>query len=52
MPRLGGRKLYYKLQVELSELNVGRDKLFRILKGQPYADTAQEELSYNNRLPP
>jgi len=32
MPRLGGRKLYYKLQAELSELNVGRDKLFRILR--------------------
>jgi len=32
MPRLGVRKLYYKLQVELSELNVGRDKLFRILR--------------------
>lgn len=32
MPRLGDRKLYYKLQVELSELNVGRDKLFRILR--------------------
>ena len=32
MPKLGGRKLYYKLQEELSALNVGRDKLFRILK--------------------
>jgi phage antirepressor YoqD-like protein len=32
MPRLVVRKLYYKLQVELSELNVGRDKLFRILR--------------------
>ncbi len=31
-PKLGGRKLYYKLQEELSALNVGRDKLFRILK--------------------
>ena len=31
-PKLGARKLYYKLQGELSKLNVGRDKLFRILK--------------------
>jgi transposase InsO family protein len=32
MRRLGTRKLYDKLQQELSELNVGRDKLFRILR--------------------
>jgi len=32
MPKLGGKKLYYLLQSELSELNVGRDKLFRILR--------------------
>ena len=32
MPRLGTRKLYDKLQNELSKINVGRDKLFRILK--------------------
>jgi len=32
MPRLGTRKLYHLLQNELQELNVGRDKLFRILK--------------------
>lgn len=32
MPRLGTRKLYYLLKNELSILNVGRDKLFRILK--------------------
>jgi transposase InsO family protein len=31
MPKLGGKKLYYLLQNELSELNIGRDKLFRIL---------------------
>ncbi len=31
MPRLGTRKLYYMLSAELSQLNVGRDKLFRIL---------------------
>lgn len=32
MPRLGGRKLHYILQEPLKELNVGRDKLFSILK--------------------
>jgi transposase InsO family protein len=32
MPRLGTRKLYHMLRVELSNINVGRDKLFRILK--------------------
>jgi transposase InsO family protein len=32
MPRLGGRKLYYMLKKELLLLNVGRDKLFRILR--------------------
>jgi len=32
MPRIGTRKLYYLLQEELSELHVGRDKLFSILK--------------------
>ena len=32
MPRIGTRKLYYLLQKQLNELNVGRDKLFRILK--------------------
>uniref|UniRef100_UPI004049CF15 IS3 family transposase n=1 Tax=Flavobacterium sp. TaxID=239 RepID=UPI004049CF15 len=32
MPRLGARKLYHMLKDELSKLNVGRDKLFRILK--------------------
>lgn len=32
MPRLVVRKLYYKLQVDLSEPNIGRDKLFRILR--------------------
>jgi len=32
MPRLGTRKLYHILKMELSILKVGRDKLFRILK--------------------
>jgi len=32
MPKLGSRKLYYLLKDELSVLNVGRDKLFRILR--------------------
>jgi len=32
MPKLGSRKLYYLLKDELSTLNVGRDKLFRILR--------------------
>ena len=32
MPKLGTRKLYYLLEQELKELNVGRDKLFKILK--------------------
>jgi len=32
MPKLGTRKLYHILKMELSILNVGRDKLFRILK--------------------
>ncbi|WP_236994919.1 IS3 family transposase [Christiangramia fulva] len=32
MPRLGTRKLYHMLRAELSKINVGRDKLFRILK--------------------
>jgi len=32
MPKLGTRKLYHILKAELSMLNVGRDKLFRILK--------------------
>jgi len=32
MPRIGTRKLYYMLKEKLCKLNVGRDKLFRILK--------------------
>ena len=32
MRRIGTRKLYHKLEKQLSELNVGRDKLFRILR--------------------
>lgn len=32
MPRLGTRKLYHILRAELTTLNVGRDKLFTILK--------------------
>jgi putative transposase len=32
MPRLGTRKLYHMLRAELSEINIGRDKLFKILK--------------------
>ena len=32
MPRLGTRKLYHMLKNRLSALNVGRDKLFSILK--------------------
>jgi len=32
LPRLGTRKLYYKLQDQLELLNIGRDKLFTILK--------------------
>lgn len=32
MPSLGVRKLYYILSDKLSKLNVGRDKLFKILK--------------------
>ena len=32
MPRIGTRKLYYLLQSSLQELDVGRDKLFSILK--------------------
>ncbi|MFT5581579.1 MAG: putative transposase, partial [Psychromonas sp.] len=37
MPKLGGKKLYYLLQPDLSQLNVGRDKLFRILRTKPNA---------------
>lgn len=32
LPRLGTRKLYYKLQDQLESLHIGRDKLFTILK--------------------
>jgi len=32
MPKLGTRKLYYIAKEDLKPLNVGRDKLFRILK--------------------
>jgi transposase InsO family protein len=32
MPRIGTRKLYYLLEDQLKDLNIGRDKLFRILK--------------------
>jgi transposase InsO family protein len=32
MPKIGTRKLYYLLEDDLSQLNVGRDKLFRILR--------------------
>jgi transposase InsO family protein len=32
MPRIGTRKLYYLLQDQLSDIGVGRDKLFAILK--------------------
>ncbi len=32
MPKLGTRKLYHLLENKLLELNVGRDKLFRILR--------------------
>ena len=32
MPQIGTRKLYFILQEKLQLLNIGRDKLFRILK--------------------
>lgn len=32
MPRIGTRKMYYLLKSELEKMNIGRDKLFRILK--------------------
>lgn len=32
MPRLGGKKLYHILKEELSDIGVGRDKLFDILR--------------------
>jgi len=32
MPKIGTRKLYFMLEQELKQLNVGRDMLFRILK--------------------
>ena len=32
MPKLGTRKLYHMLKDKLSAINVGRDKLFRILR--------------------
>lgn len=32
MPRIGTRKLYYMLENELQDLNIGRDKLFSILR--------------------
>lgn len=32
LPRLGGKKLYYLLQEPLSEIGVGRDKFFDILR--------------------
>ena len=32
MPKIGTRKLHFLLQEELSELSIGRDKLFAILK--------------------
>lgn len=32
MPRIGTRKLYHLLHAPLTELRVGRDKLFRILR--------------------
>ena len=32
MPKIGTRKLYFRLEDELKQLNVGRDILFRILK--------------------
>lgn len=33
MPRIGTRKLYYMLEQELQDMNIGRDKLFSILRG-------------------
>lgn len=32
MPRIGTRKLYYLLQTQLIAMNIGRDKLFNILR--------------------
>lgn len=32
MPKIGTRKLYYLLEEDLKQLNVGRDMLFRILR--------------------
>lgn len=32
MPRIGTRKLYHLLEPRLEEINIGRDKLFQILK--------------------
>lgn len=32
MPRIGTRKLYYMLEKDLNNINVGRDKLFKILR--------------------
>src|SRR5690606_33111501 len=32
MPRLGGRKLYFLLHIELEKMKIGRDKFFDILR--------------------
>lgn len=32
MPRVGGKKLYYLLEVDLKSLRIGRDKFFNILR--------------------
>ena len=42
MPRLGTRKLYFLLKDHLKSINVGRDKLFRILKANHLLITAKK----------
>ena len=43
MPKLGTKKLYYKLQESLSSLGVGRDKLFNILRANSLLIKAKKQ---------
>ena len=43
MPKLGTKKLYHKLEVQLKELGVGRDKLFDILRANSLLIKAKKQ---------
>ena len=52
MPRIGTRKVYYLCRDKFLGHACGRDKLNRILQGEPPSAEAAAFISCDNKLPP